>query len=188
MSGQLHAPAALPPGGKRPRYSLDRGLGGPQSRSGRRGEEKILDPTGTRTPTPRSSSPQSVAIPTALSRLRLLYMSYYVCEACEFVCACLRALIGFSLCLIQISRLPKTLISVGCILILSLCSSVNFTSIHRTAITVTESLLTLGPTRSLFSKRRVLWESRDLSLKTTDHLCVVPRSILSGCYTTSYST
>jgi hypothetical protein len=32
-------------------------LGGPQSRSGRFGEEKILDPTGTRTPTPRSSSP-----------------------------------------------------------------------------------------------------------------------------------
>jgi hypothetical protein len=28
---------------------LDRRLGGPQSRYGRRGEEKILDPTGTRT-------------------------------------------------------------------------------------------------------------------------------------------
>jgi hypothetical protein len=38
--------------GKRPRYPLDRRLGGPQSRSGRFGEEKILDPTGTRTPTP----------------------------------------------------------------------------------------------------------------------------------------
>jgi hypothetical protein len=44
------------PGGKSPRYPLDR-LGGPQSRSARRGEEKILDPTGTRTVTPRSSSP-----------------------------------------------------------------------------------------------------------------------------------
>jgi hypothetical protein len=32
-------------------------LGGPQSQSGRFGEVKILDPTGTRTPTPRSSSP-----------------------------------------------------------------------------------------------------------------------------------
>jgi hypothetical protein len=32
--------------------------------------EKILDPIVTRTPTPRSSSPQPVAIPTALSRLR----------------------------------------------------------------------------------------------------------------------
>jgi hypothetical protein len=29
-----------------PRYSLDRRLGEPQSRSGRFGEEKILDPTG----------------------------------------------------------------------------------------------------------------------------------------------
>jgi hypothetical protein len=46
MSGQLHAPAALHPG-KSPRYPLDRRLGGPQGRSGRHGEEKILDPTGT---------------------------------------------------------------------------------------------------------------------------------------------
>jgi hypothetical protein len=37
VSGQLHAPAALPPG-KELRYPLDRRLGGPQSRSGRRGE------------------------------------------------------------------------------------------------------------------------------------------------------
>jgi hypothetical protein len=44
----------------------------PQSRSGRRGEEKILDPTGTRTPTPHSSSPYPVAIPTTLSRLLLI--------------------------------------------------------------------------------------------------------------------
>jgi hypothetical protein len=46
-AGQLHAPAALPPG-KEPRYPLDKRLGGPQSRSGRHREEKILDPTGTR--------------------------------------------------------------------------------------------------------------------------------------------
>jgi hypothetical protein len=38
-------------------YPLDRRLGRPQSQSGRRGEEKSLDPTGTRTPTTRSSSP-----------------------------------------------------------------------------------------------------------------------------------
>jgi hypothetical protein len=37
VSGPLHAPDALP-GGKSPRYPLDRRLGGPQSRSGRRGE------------------------------------------------------------------------------------------------------------------------------------------------------
>jgi hypothetical protein len=46
-----------------PRYQLDRRLGGPQSRSERRGEEKFIDPTGTRTPTPPSSSPFPVAIP-----------------------------------------------------------------------------------------------------------------------------
>jgi hypothetical protein len=34
-----------------------RKLRGTQSRSGQHGEEKILDRTGTRTPTPRSSSP-----------------------------------------------------------------------------------------------------------------------------------
>jgi hypothetical protein len=43
VSGQLHAPAALPPG-KDPRYTLDRRLGGPQSRSGCCGEEKHLAP------------------------------------------------------------------------------------------------------------------------------------------------
>jgi hypothetical protein len=37
-------------------YPLYRRLSGPQSRSGRHGEAKILDPTGTRTPTSRSSS------------------------------------------------------------------------------------------------------------------------------------
>jgi hypothetical protein len=44
----------------RPLYSrclLDNRLGGPQSQSGRRGEERILDPNGTRTPTVWSSSP-----------------------------------------------------------------------------------------------------------------------------------
>jgi hypothetical protein len=41
-------PLSLYPWGKSPRYSLDRRLGGPQSRSGRRGEEKILGPIGTR--------------------------------------------------------------------------------------------------------------------------------------------
>jgi hypothetical protein len=51
MSGQLHGSTALPPG-KNTRYQLDRRLGGPQSRSGRRGEEKILNCTGIRTTTP----------------------------------------------------------------------------------------------------------------------------------------
>jgi hypothetical protein len=39
VSGQLHAPAALPHG-KSPWYPLDRRLGGLQSRSGRGGGEK----------------------------------------------------------------------------------------------------------------------------------------------------
>jgi hypothetical protein len=50
-------PWLLYPQGKSPWYPLDRRLGGPQSQSGRFGEEKILDPTGTQTPTPQSSSP-----------------------------------------------------------------------------------------------------------------------------------
>jgi hypothetical protein len=58
VNGQLHAPAALSPGKMR-RHPLGRRLGGPQRRSGRRREEKILDPT------PRPSSPYPVAIPTA---------------------------------------------------------------------------------------------------------------------------
>jgi hypothetical protein len=57
MSGQLHAPAATP--GREPRYPLYKRLGEPQSRSGRHGEVKILDSTGTRTPT--SSVVQPVA-------------------------------------------------------------------------------------------------------------------------------
>jgi hypothetical protein len=56
VSGQLHALAALPPG-KKNQYPLDRRLDGHQSRSERRGDEKILDPTGTRIPAPESSSP-----------------------------------------------------------------------------------------------------------------------------------
>jgi hypothetical protein len=64
-------PRPLYPQGKNPQYPLDR-LGGPKNRLGRREEEKILDPTGTRTPTSLSSSPLSVVIPTALSRLLVL--------------------------------------------------------------------------------------------------------------------
>jgi hypothetical protein len=51
VSGQLQAPVALPPGKEPP----VRRLGGPQSRSGRHGEVKILNPDGTRTPNPLSN-------------------------------------------------------------------------------------------------------------------------------------
>jgi len=37
---QLHAPSTLPPGKQPPWYSLDRRLGGPQSRSGCGDDEK----------------------------------------------------------------------------------------------------------------------------------------------------
>jgi hypothetical protein len=39
-----------------PWYPLDGKLGGPHSQSGRYGDVQLLDPTGTRTPPPRSSS------------------------------------------------------------------------------------------------------------------------------------
>jgi hypothetical protein len=40
VSGQLHAPDALPPGKESQVPIMDTRLGGPQSRSGRGGEEK----------------------------------------------------------------------------------------------------------------------------------------------------
>jgi hypothetical protein len=49
-------PLPLYPWGKSP-GTLDRRLGGPQSRSGRRGEENILDPTGTRNSDPSVVQP-----------------------------------------------------------------------------------------------------------------------------------
>jgi hypothetical protein len=50
-------PLQLYPRGKSHRYSLYRRFGGPQNRSGRYGEVKILDPTWTQTPTPRFVQP-----------------------------------------------------------------------------------------------------------------------------------
>jgi hypothetical protein len=50
-------PRPLYPRGEGPWYPFSRRLGGPQSRSGRRGEEKILEPTGTRTLSPSVVQP-----------------------------------------------------------------------------------------------------------------------------------
>jgi hypothetical protein len=57
-NGHFHAPAVLPPGERTScnHWILIR-LGEPLSRPGRLKEEKILEPTGTRTPTPWSSNP-----------------------------------------------------------------------------------------------------------------------------------
>jgi hypothetical protein len=46
-------PGHFNPRGKSPRYPFDRWLGGPQNQSGRLGEEKIFDPTGTHIETVR---------------------------------------------------------------------------------------------------------------------------------------
>jgi hypothetical protein len=56
-------PRPFYPREKSPWYPLDRRLCGPRSRSGRRGEEKVLDPTGTRTPTPRTCNPYRLRYP-----------------------------------------------------------------------------------------------------------------------------
>jgi hypothetical protein len=66
VSGQLHGPAALPPG-KEPWFPLDRRLGGPQSRSGRGGEEKNSQP-------PSGIEPQNPSRPArSLALYRLSY-------------------------------------------------------------------------------------------------------------------
>jgi hypothetical protein len=58
--------SSLYPQGKTPRCPLNRRLGGPQYRSGRRAEERILDPTGAQTPIPLLSIPYPVAVPATL--------------------------------------------------------------------------------------------------------------------------
>jgi hypothetical protein len=60
LSGQLHVPAVLPQG-KSPWYPLDRRLGGPQSRSGRGGEEKNSQPR-------RESNPRTLIIQPVAQR------------------------------------------------------------------------------------------------------------------------
>jgi hypothetical protein len=57
VSDQLHAPAALPPEKSHTRYLVDMKLRRPQRWSRRHREVKILDPTGTRTPTPSVVEP-----------------------------------------------------------------------------------------------------------------------------------
>jgi hypothetical protein len=69
-------PWTLYPQGNFPRYPLDRRLGGPQYRSGKRGEEKIFDRTETRTPTPRSSSSYRLRYPG--SQIRIYFLVSYV--------------------------------------------------------------------------------------------------------------
>jgi hypothetical protein len=67
MSGHIHVPVALPP--------VPIGQDGPRNRSGR--EKKNLAPTGTRTPSPRSTRPQPVASPAPRpSVIAISYCNY----------------------------------------------------------------------------------------------------------------
>jgi hypothetical protein len=57
LTSALAGVVSFTPRRKIPRYPLDRRQGGPQNRSGRRGEEKNLVPTGTRTLDPSAVQP-----------------------------------------------------------------------------------------------------------------------------------
>jgi hypothetical protein len=61
VSGQFHAIPALPLG-----IHWTGGWVGPRAGREYMQAEKILDPTGSRSPTPRYSSPQPVAIPSGM--------------------------------------------------------------------------------------------------------------------------
>jgi hypothetical protein len=80
----------LYPRGKRPRYPFDMRLGGPQSWSGWCGEEKILDPTGTRTDhlvvQPTASCYTDYAIPgSSLAHVRIRNaVAYNMTEFCFY--------------------------------------------------------------------------------------------------------
>jgi hypothetical protein len=65
VSSQLDAPVTYPQG-KSPRYPLDRRLGGPQSRSGRGGEEKDVPSSAEHQP----GRPSHILV-TILTELRL---------------------------------------------------------------------------------------------------------------------
>jgi len=72
VSGQLHAPSALPQG-KSPWYPLEGMLGGPQNRSGRGGEEKNSQPLlGLEPP---NIQPVAERYTTEVSRLLFLILT-----------------------------------------------------------------------------------------------------------------
>jgi hypothetical protein len=81
VSGQLHVPVALSRW-KEPPLSIRR-VGGPQSRSGQRGEETIVKSTESRAPTPRSARSRSpyrlLFYRTTETQPRRQWPSYYRC-------------------------------------------------------------------------------------------------------------
>jgi hypothetical protein len=68
---------------------MERSLGEPQNQSGRQGEVKTLDPTGTRTPIPRSSS-QSLYRPSYSGSLYSYNTAYKLSFVCYVICGCTR--------------------------------------------------------------------------------------------------
>jgi hypothetical protein len=73
MSGQLHAPAALP------WCQFDRRLGSPQGRSGGCGEEKDLSPLPGIEPWPSSQYP--IAIPSEVTVSMYILFIHDFCSA-----------------------------------------------------------------------------------------------------------
>jgi hypothetical protein len=76
VSGQLHDPAALPPG-KEPRYPLDRRLCGPKSRSESGGEEKNSQPRRESNPRTSIVQPVDQRYTTGLYRLLVILCEMY---------------------------------------------------------------------------------------------------------------
>jgi len=75
VSGQLHAPATLPPGNS-PWYPLDRRLCESQSRSERGGEEKKFPaPAGNRTPVHPA---RSLALIRSYNSVKQLYFLMHI--------------------------------------------------------------------------------------------------------------
>jgi hypothetical protein len=72
VGGQHHVAVALPPG-RSPRYPLYRRLGGPQSRSGRFREVKILYPS-------RGSNSDPSVVQTVAKRYNDYATAYLTCE------------------------------------------------------------------------------------------------------------
>jgi hypothetical protein len=93
VSGQLHAPVALPQEKSAP-VPIGQEAGGPQSWPRRRGDEKELAPAGIQTP-----AVQAVVLQTELSRLlcNILVQANFITASCEFLPKCLmKILIKFS--------------------------------------------------------------------------------------------
>jgi hypothetical protein len=81
VGGQLHAPAALPPG-KVTRYQLYRRLGGPQGQSGR--VRKISPPPGF---DPRTVHPKASRYTDYAILAHLQHEDNYICE-CDIIPFC----------------------------------------------------------------------------------------------------